>query len=750
MANPGSRLRLLVLIYGSLTLVAQILLFREFLVSARGREIHLSAAFWAWLGWTGLGSLFGGLAAGRVQWSPKNLGQIIIGLAALLPLTILATRLGSGILAGRSAELAAAGWWLSYLILCGPFCFLSGLFFPLAGKIRTDSLPEETGVLGRIYGWEALGMAAGGLLATAWILASLPSLSLAVLVSSLSALLALGIGCGQRVLGWLLFVGILLLAGGSGWLDQQSRRWQLPGRQLLVAVETPYNLWQITAEEGQLSFSANGLWSGTYPDPQTAEEQVHLALLQHPRPERVLLLGGGALGLAEEILRHPTVKEVVYIEPDPGLLSLARRVLPPAAAGVLADPRLLLVPEDGRRFLRQDQRRYEVILNTLPDPETVQLNRYYTREFLQLARKRLQPDGVFSCALSASETSLSPWRRQYLQVMAATFREVFPVVVVLSGPRWRFLATCQGDYLTPDPVLLETRLRERGLALQYVRDYYLRARLAPTRQARVQHWLAAAPPERNTDFSPTGFYYALVLASLEEQSWWAGLLLALKNIGFPGFFLAVVVLSGSCWLWGWSRWNYPPNLTPAVSVVVLGFSSLSAELVLLLVFQLVCGHLYGHLGLLLVAFMLGLALGALTGSRWVGHLATAGRLCRWSHGWLAGWLLILGWQLPGLADWPLLAREFWATLAMILLLGLTGGLSGLIFAGVSAAVQTQGHSLARQAGWLYALDLAGATLGSLGGGLLLIPCFGLVPVLWVGGWLNLLAVGLWWLTDTSW
>ncbi len=108
---------------------------------------------------------------------------------------------------------------------------------------------------------------------------------------------------------WLPLLILLLAIGGilAGcfWLPEASRHWQWPQRTLLAVQETPYSVWAVTREAEQLSLAANGLWYFSYPDPQTAEEQVHYALLQHPRPERVLLLGPGVAGLAAEILKSP-------------------------------------------------------------------------------------------------------------------------------------------------------------------------------------------------------------------------------------------------------------------------------------------------------------------------------------------------------------------------------------------------------------------------------------------------------------
>jgi len=43
---------------------------------------------------------------------------------------------------------------------------------------------------------------------------------------------------------------------------------------------------------------------------------VHPALLHHPSPRRVFIAGGGEGATAREVLRHPTVEEVVMVDID--------------------------------------------------------------------------------------------------------------------------------------------------------------------------------------------------------------------------------------------------------------------------------------------------------------------------------------------------------------------------------------------------------------------------------------------------
>ena len=93
-------------------------------------------------------------------------------------------------------------------------------------------------------------------------------------------------------------VGIRAKAGS--W-DVWLLKWQYPS---LVAFEdTPYARVVVTRAEGQVAVFANGALAfdteGT-----SAEAFADLAALQHPRPRRALVIGGGVEGVPAALAAH--------------------------------------------------------------------------------------------------------------------------------------------------------------------------------------------------------------------------------------------------------------------------------------------------------------------------------------------------------------------------------------------------------------------------------------------------------------
>ena len=102
------------------------------------------------------------------------------------------------------------------------------------------------------------------------------------------------------------------------------------------------------------------------------EHLVVPALLAHPSPKRVLILGGGDGLAAREVLRDPRVHQVVMVDLDAQVVGACRRYLSHLQKGIFSDPRLHVVIGDARDVLQNPKYVFDVIIVDLVDlmPET--------------------------------------------------------------------------------------------------------------------------------------------------------------------------------------------------------------------------------------------------------------------------------------------------------------------------------------------------------------------------------------------
>jgi spermidine synthase len=730
-----TRIQALVLLYGAGTMVAQVLILRELLVLAQGQELKLALGLWCWLLWVGLGSLAGGRLT-PAHAGPGRLGGLLALLGLLLPATILAGRALPTLAhlpVGQALPLSTT--FLLFFILLAPFGLISGYFFPGAVQVLTDTDQNPQGATGRVYYLETLGAALGVALLQLLFIGRFANLSLALAVGFLLALAPWLLAIPRSIAAQAaIIVNLLVLAAAlvlAPRLELASRAWQWPGRQVIVTVDSPYALLSAQREAEQISFFANNLWQFTYPDPLSAEHRVHLGLLEHPNPRRVLLLGGGVAGLGAEILKTPTISRLDYVELDPFLVKLAQKTLP-AVASQNPDPRVHLIYQDARRFLACTSNHFDVIIMALPEPKSAQLNRFYTREFFRTVSQKLLPGGVFSFALTGAETSLNPLRAAYLAMAYNTLKQVFPDVVAFPGGQTRFFASPSRNALTTDPAVLVQRLQDRHLALQYVREYYLLQDLSPWRQQYLNQVLRQQPVEINTDLNPRCYFYDLVLSTVHEGLGVKELLLALQKLP-PAVPWAALVLATGLVGAGIRR---RPGRRSLYQVVVMGLGTMALEILVLVLYQIRLGSLYRELGVLVAAFMAGMAAGSALGSRWFGCYGGGPRLLAGLQGCLALLAVALVFWLKWGTSLATTVWELPTQIGYVLVLVASGLGGGGVFS-VSATLWAEiKPEAAGQGGKLYAADLLGATLGTLGVSLLVLPVWGIVATLYLVAFLH--------------
>jgi len=101
-----------------------------------------------------------------------------------------------------------------------------------------------------------------------------------------------------------------------------------------------------------------------------AEMLTHLPILEHGRVESVMIVGGGDLSIADEALKHKTVKEVVLVDIDGRVVELCRKHFAVVNARAFKDRRLTIKIADAFEFLgrKESKARFDLIIGDRPDP----------------------------------------------------------------------------------------------------------------------------------------------------------------------------------------------------------------------------------------------------------------------------------------------------------------------------------------------------------------------------------------------
>jgi spermidine synthase len=101
-----------------------------------------------------------------------------------------------------------------------------------------------------------------------------------------------------------------------------------------------------------------------------AEMLTHLPMLEHGKVERVMIVGGGDLSIADEALKHKSVKEVVLVDIDGRVVELCREHFAEINAKAFRDKRLKVEIADAFEYLGQPESkgRFDLIVADRPDP----------------------------------------------------------------------------------------------------------------------------------------------------------------------------------------------------------------------------------------------------------------------------------------------------------------------------------------------------------------------------------------------
>ena len=99
------------------------------------------------------------------------------------------------------------------------------------------------------------------------------------------------------------------------------------------------------------------------------EMMTHVPILAHGDAREVLIVGGGDCGIAEEVLKHKSVKRLTQVEIDASVVEFSKEHFPEFTRPVLGDKRFDLVIDDGMNYVAKTDRRFDVIIVDSTDPQ---------------------------------------------------------------------------------------------------------------------------------------------------------------------------------------------------------------------------------------------------------------------------------------------------------------------------------------------------------------------------------------------
>lgn len=657
----------LLLVIGFVSSSSQFILMREAVILGGGTEASAGLFLWIWLIIA---------AAGAVTGKSSSIADVRRMVWTLLAATALAPLLF--VLMNNVVLIpGAAPSFFQILVIISvsiaPVTYISSMVF-----VRISGLRSAAGMSspGNSFGAETAGSVTAGTVTALTVTLCIPNYQLYLLILILSSVIATLL-LGYRV--WVRRAAAALLLPLVALTviirpDPPVRSLLLHGVKVRESVDTQYgNITTGTyGGEETIFYDHRPLFfSG---DVITTEENIHYALLQRKRYDRVMLVSGGLRRHLDELKKYD-IKELVYLEPDPGIIAAggARDTL----CGMM---KVTVTGKDPISFLRNDEETYDAVLQLIPPPSTLSVSRFYTAEYFRLIREHLSDDGLFMCTpMPYYNYSPDSYRKGFSPLYNA-LTSVFSHVAIIPGSSLYAVAS-------PQPVnqAIARLADSRGLQTSYVNSDYIDDSELQARREQVLSQVDRSAG-KNTALRPVSSLFANILS--------------LERMGVKGGIIALLVVL-----------MVIPFIFSARGGMVMFASSAGLAgfgMIMIFIVQMAVGNIYVLSAVILALLMAGLAAGAAWGEALaIKSLAVCSLL-------LTALYVCTGLLAPALVT----ATPAPVMVFMFIALPAAGFITGSVY-----RILTSGGTVS-STGAVYASDLAGSALGYMIVSTLLVPLAG--------------------------
>lgn len=732
------------ILMGFTSLVVQTLLIREFLISFYGNELTIGLILANWIILEALGSSL----TSKISTKSKNpflfYALLQTGIALYLPLSIFIIRNIKNLLGVTIGEgVGIIPIFFSSFFIIFPLSLFDGAEFPFGCRIISEINKNIQESVGKVYILEAVGFILAGPLFTYILITKLNSFSIAFflgLINIFSAILLLKDKLEENITKnffiILNFLFLFILIINFVWAENIhlfsiSKQWK--NQRVLNYQNSLYGNLVVTESKNQYTFYSDGIPIITTPLPDITyiEELVHFIMLCHPQPKNVLILSGGAGGVIREILKYP-IEKLTYTELDPLFIKLIRKFPTELTELELNDKRLDIKYVDGRRFLQFTESKYDVVILNLPIPSTLQLNRFYTKEFFQNIKSILnKKEGIFGFSITGSLSYLNPQIRNLNASILNSLKEVFYVNII---PGDFNLYICSPKEFKINSDIFLGRLKEKGIQTILLNESYLQYRLHP----RWLKWFFDSLADcnkirKNFDLLPSATFYSIAYWNSIFSPKLERFFQILDKLDFKIILLGVCLIGlGDLLL----IFIFPKfrNLSVGFAIATTGFIGMSFDLILIYTYQVFYGFVFSHIGLLVTAFMAGLTLGGWLMTKNLKKIKKDIFSFSIIELKIIAFCILIGPLLLYLNRFnsPKLSFIFFV------LSFISGYLVGLEFP-LANKIYSPNKIYSKTAGILYALDLTGAYFAALIVSIVLVPVLGILKTCFLLGVIKIIS-----------
>ncbi len=474
---------------GMFSLLAQALLFRDFLSVFDGSEISTGLFLFAWLLWICIGAL--------LAWLPpvsKHARECFVYLLLLYPFAFVLEKcllLNSRQLLGVAEyELIPLGKLVFTTVLfAAPISIMTGALFVSAVK-WVESVPFPAA---KVYVIEALGSFGGALAVTIMLAGGIADETIFLLAAAVtSGVLGLNLfrtdGLWRRLpylIALVLAITALVsaIAGfGNFWqrsINQQQWSRMLPGGIYAGSFSTPQAKYLCGDYSGNFTVLC---WNSIYEnlnDHEFALQCAALNLAQQPTAARILIIGPGTFNLSRTFCAIKSIRQVVWLDPDPDYAVALLQRLPKPFQTIPAQMKIPGI--EIKDYLRTANDKFDLVILRFPTPYSLSLSRYFNKEFYQLVSRVMTNNAIVSASFQGGENYLSQEIAFLGGSLLQNLQKNFSSVALMPGENSCFWAAFKPGKVTDSATLLQKRLNDISAFSTIFPAQYLQTLFDPLR-----------------------------------------------------------------------------------------------------------------------------------------------------------------------------------------------------------------------------------------------------------------------------
>lgn len=261
----------------------------------------------------------------------------------------------------------------------------------------------------------------------------------------------------------------------------------------------------VSEENGILTYhNAGKAQASTYPQDMRLQRMLgHLTTLVPDERNSFLVIGLGTGITAGAVAIEPAARRIVIAEIEPLVARNVPEYFREPNFGVLDNPKVEIVIEDGRHYLATTSETFDGITSDPLDPWVKGAAALYTREFWELVRSRLNPGGAVTVFVQLYEST-----EEAVKSEVATFFEVFPNGAVFANTQLGegydavLLGRAGGEPIDVDRMRARLRSPEYASVARSLREVGVRSAVDllgtfAGQASNLDHWLEGAAINRD-------------------------------------------------------------------------------------------------------------------------------------------------------------------------------------------------------------------------------------------------------------